>query len=263
MPLRWYSGSTETGPSPYQFMVPSEMFTGENAICPTTRPSTSATNDMVKAFADCRASMMNCSVWLLISMVLNAAMVTSEMAAISVFVSSLITIFCVVIGISFHGVVWPTLALSGVSGRVLVRRFLWPGCPNTGKVSRVACSQLAVVRACLSEAESTIRPASDNVGIVLVLTVVLPEADGADLESATLTERPAETAWTAKRQVGRRPIGSRGVVVEPRHSTSQFLRRRFACRVFRHRRASIGPTSALSGWRSSPGRWSALLGASF
>jgi hypothetical protein len=37
--------------------------------------------------------MMNCSVWLLISKVLNAAMVTPAMVPISLFVSLLITIF--------------------------------------------------------------------------------------------------------------------------------------------------------------------------
>jgi hypothetical protein len=30
-------------------MVPSDMVTGENAICPTTRPSTTATSDSVSA----------------------------------------------------------------------------------------------------------------------------------------------------------------------------------------------------------------------
>ena len=39
------------------------------------------------------ASIMNCSVWLLISSVLNAAIVTSAMAPVSSFVSLLIAIF--------------------------------------------------------------------------------------------------------------------------------------------------------------------------
>jgi hypothetical protein len=45
IPIRWHIGSTESGPGPYQLLVPSEMATGENAICPTTRPPTSATCD--------------------------------------------------------------------------------------------------------------------------------------------------------------------------------------------------------------------------
>ena len=61
MPCRWYSGNTETGPRPYQFRVPSEMVRGEKAICPITRPSTSATSDIVRALAMRSAAMINCS----------------------------------------------------------------------------------------------------------------------------------------------------------------------------------------------------------
>jgi len=91
MPCRWYSGNTETGPRPYQFRVPSEMVTGENAICPITRPSTSATSETVRALAARSASITNCSVWLLISKVLNAAIVTSVIVPASASVSFLIT----------------------------------------------------------------------------------------------------------------------------------------------------------------------------
>jgi hypothetical protein len=62
MPCRWYFGNTDTGPSPYQFRVPSETAKGENATCPTTRPFASATRDTVKALAARRAPMMNSSV---------------------------------------------------------------------------------------------------------------------------------------------------------------------------------------------------------
>ena len=40
----------------------SEIVTGENAMCPTTRPSTSATSEIVRALAARSAEMMNCSV---------------------------------------------------------------------------------------------------------------------------------------------------------------------------------------------------------
>ena len=53
-----------------------------------------------------RVSMMNCSVWLLISIDSKAAIVTSAMTAASYCISPLIRIFCVVIAISFHGAVW-------------------------------------------------------------------------------------------------------------------------------------------------------------
>ena len=45
------------------------------------------------------------------------------------------------------------------------------------------------VPACLREAQQPIRTASNPVGILVVLPVVLPEAHGADLEVATLVER--------------------------------------------------------------------------
>ncbi len=93
MPFRWCSGKTETGPSPYQLGVPSEMVTGEKAICPITRPSISATRDTARAPAARSASTMKCSVWLLISKVLNAAIVTSVIAQISSRDSFLIMIF--------------------------------------------------------------------------------------------------------------------------------------------------------------------------
>ncbi len=62
MPCRWYAGNTETGPSPYQSGVPSDIVTGEKPICPTTRPSSFATSDTVRAPAVRSAVMMNCSV---------------------------------------------------------------------------------------------------------------------------------------------------------------------------------------------------------
>ena len=90
-PLRWHSGKTDTGPSPYQFGEPSEIVTGENAICPTTRPSTSATSEnrerlgstqrgndeLLRMIADCQS--------------LERSAVTSAMALTSALVSLLIS----------------------------------------------------------------------------------------------------------------------------------------------------------------------------
>ena len=97
MPWRWYSGNTETGPRPYQFGLPSETVTGEKATCPTTRPSSSATSDTVSALAARSSMMMNCSVLLLISSVLNAATGTSAIASISDSVSLLMSISCLML----------------------------------------------------------------------------------------------------------------------------------------------------------------------
>jgi len=92
IPCRCSSGKTDTGPSPNQAVLPSEMVTGENAICPATRPSSSATRDTARASAARSASITNCSRWLLIARVLNAAIVTSVITRASSFVSFLITI---------------------------------------------------------------------------------------------------------------------------------------------------------------------------
>jgi hypothetical protein len=56
------------------------MVAGEKAICPMTRRSSSATSETERALAARSASMMNCSVWLLISRVRKAATVISEIA---------------------------------------------------------------------------------------------------------------------------------------------------------------------------------------
>jgi hypothetical protein len=53
----------------------------------------------------------------------------------------------------------------------------------------------------LNEAQRTVRPAPDNIRIVLILAVILPETDRADLEVPASAERLAEAARTAKRSV--------------------------------------------------------------
>jgi len=68
------------------------MVTGENAMCPTTRPSASATSETVSAPAARSASTMNCSVWLLIASVSNASTVTTVITPASAARSSRITI---------------------------------------------------------------------------------------------------------------------------------------------------------------------------
>lgn len=62
MPRRWRSGATESGPTPYQPCAPSLTLTGENAMWPTTRPSSTATSEIASAPAARRARTMNCSV---------------------------------------------------------------------------------------------------------------------------------------------------------------------------------------------------------
>lgn len=54
--------SAMPGPKPYQSGVPSESATGEKAMCPTTRPSISATSEIVRALAARSSEMIICSV---------------------------------------------------------------------------------------------------------------------------------------------------------------------------------------------------------
>lgn len=83
------------------------MATGENAICSTTRTNSSATSDNDMPPAERRVSMINCSVWLLISIDSMAAIITLGMTAALYFVWYLIKIYYVVIAISFYGDIWP------------------------------------------------------------------------------------------------------------------------------------------------------------
>lgn len=60
----------------------------------------------------------------------------------------------------------------------------------------IARTERGVVPSRLFEAQRTVRPASDTPGIHVVLSVVLPEADGADLEAPALVQSEAPTART-------------------------------------------------------------------
>jgi len=79
----------------------------------------------------------------------------------------------------------------------------------------IACPELTVVRASLGEVQHTVRAASNNLGIVIILPVVFPEADRADFESASRAQRLAEAAGATKRQPGRLSIEPGHIVLEP------------------------------------------------
>ena len=64
----------------------------------------------------------------------------------------------------------------------------------------------------------TVRAAADIVCIVVVLTIVFPEADRAYIEAPALIDRLVVAAWAAERQVFRLGIEAVGVGVEPRGS---------------------------------------------
>src|SRR5260370_7141942 len=55
----------------------------------------------------------------------------------------------------------------------------------------------------VNERRCSIRSTTDDVGIVVVLSVVFPTANPTDLEPPSLTERLAAAARTSERQLGR------------------------------------------------------------
>ena len=134
---------------------------------------------------------------------------------------------------------------SGLLDRVVARKFVGCWWPNICNGPFIASSELTVVRASLGEAEYTVRPASNNLGIVVILPVVFPEAHRADFESSSLAQRLAEAAGATKRQPGRLTIEPRRVFVEPRPPTSQFVGRRFVVRIICHRPHLDRPNAVL------------------
>ena len=88
-----------------------------------------------------------------------------------------------------------------------------------------------IVSSRLFEAKCTIRTASDDSGIMIVLPVVFPEANWADLEAASFAESEETTAWALQSSSGFRTLDHRvlveltAVLVEPPASSRQFFRR--------------------------------------
>lgn len=93
----------------------------------------------------------------------------------------------------------------------------------------IACTEGSVVPSRLVQAERTVRPASDERGVMIVLPVVLPEANRTDLEPATLVEsevaatRTCESPSRFRRSHDRTLVELPTVVVEPTPTSGQFL----------------------------------------
>jgi len=60
------------------------------------------------------------------------------------------------------------------------------------------CAKLLIVDSGLCEAEVAIGAAKYLVSIGVILAIILPEANGADLVSPALVERLVATAWATK-----------------------------------------------------------------
>ncbi len=105
----------------------------------------------------------------------------------------------------------------------------------------VACAEGSVVPACVVQAHRSIRTTPNPVGVMVVLAVVFPEADGTDLVSAPLVEReaPATRARVSNARLRAPHHGVRtefsDVVLEPALSPTQVFGRWFL--VVGHRAA--------------------------
>ena len=64
------------------------------------------------------------------------------------------------------------------------RLLLWPGFPDVGETATVTRAKLLVVVSRLSQAEAAVGAAQHKVRVVVILTVILPEANGAYVISA-------------------------------------------------------------------------------
>lgn len=68
--------------------------------------------------------------------------------------------------------------------------------PNVLQILAVASSKVSKVLASLSQTQRPIRAASHHIGILVILTVILPKADWTNLETASLAQRAGTTART-------------------------------------------------------------------
>src|ERR1700753_984321 len=81
------------------------------------------------------------------------------------------------------------------------KRRIWEGCAFRGQrrthpadETRIGSSAGQEVRACRGQTQDAVGAAAHHIRIHLVLTIVLPPADGAELEDSRSSQRPAATA---------------------------------------------------------------------
>ena len=67
------------------------------------------------------------------------------------------------------------------------------------QASFLGSAHLSVVRTRCRQTERVVGSAAHVIGIVVVLTIVLPEADGTDVVAATLLQGDVTTAWALVR----------------------------------------------------------------
>src|SRR6266536_4343036 len=72
---------------------------------------------------------------------------------------------------------------------------LWSCWSNARYMPRVGSTALAEMLSCLTQTQLAIWAAAHKVCVVVFLSVVLPRADGTQLETAALTKRARAAAW--------------------------------------------------------------------
>jgi hypothetical protein len=91
------------------------------------------------------------------------------------------------------------------------------------------CAERCKVPTSLLKTEGAVRAAANTGGVLVILTVILPEANGTDLVSPALIEREAPTARASELDAGFGPAHDRvggqlpAVVLKPLLTVGQFL----------------------------------------
>src|SRR5262245_57163301 len=88
-------------------------------------------------------------------------------------------------------------------GLALLGQLLGTGWPDVGQHTLLARPEPQVVGPRLAQAEGSVGASAALVDIAVVLAIVLPEADLADLERGPLTERLAPATRAAEWQIAR------------------------------------------------------------
>ncbi len=92
----------------------------------------------------------------------------------------------------------PLVGCSGMLGRIRTRKLVGLGGSNVREGSLVTGAESAKVLSCLGQAEFTVGTPANEIGVVVILTVILPEAHLADLESTAMGQRLGVAARTTQ-----------------------------------------------------------------
>ena len=137
-----------------------------------------------------------------------------------------------------QGVMAAPVCCSGWFGRPWLGQLLRAGRADVADHARLARPEPQVVGPRLAQTERPVRATAAPVRVAVILSIILPVADLADLEGGSLSERLASAARASERQLARPGVEPGGVLVEPRKAVGMLLGRRNIFRAFAHRCAS-------------------------